>query len=384
MSNGYVDTIFQRICENINSNTKPGMIIASPSSDPDYKYHWIRDSALVMRPIVDLYKNTKHSKYFHLILNYIENESKLQKIKSESELGEPKYNINGTVYDKPWGRPQNDGPALRSIILFKFLDIIKHNYETLIENLIIPIIRKDIYYIIDNFDKPCFDIWEELNGWHFYTRIVQLKCLKESMVHFKYLDDENLTLHNIKDTYDKLAESINDHINDKMIISSFDVNGNIIKYEDSANILAYCHIDYDEDIIKLFPLNLIEHTAEELLTYFRNKYNNDSITLIGRYKNDKYYDGQIWILCSLALAQYYVNLYCNFNKCLTKYPIHRVKSNPFNGYIQKANEILEFILTLDENLILPEQLNPNTLEFISAKKLTWNYSELYNLIKLLM
>ena len=84
MSNGYVDKIFQRICENINSNTKPGMIIASHSSDPDYKYHWIRDSALVMRPIVDLYKTTKESKYFHLILTYIENETKVQKIKSET------------------------------------------------------------------------------------------------------------------------------------------------------------------------------------------------------------------------------------------------------------------------------------------------------------
>jgi len=43
----------------------------------------------------------------------------------------------------------------------------------------------------------------------------------------------------------------------------------------------------------------------------------------------------------------------------------------------------ERILTLDTDFILPEQFNPITNEFISAKKLTWNYSELYLLIKLL-
>ena len=57
--------------------------------------------------------------------------------------------------------------------------------------------------------------------------------------------------------------------------------------------------------------------------------------------------------------------------------MHRSKSNPNNNYVNIANRILEKILTLDENLILPEQFNPLTSEYYSAKKLTWNYSELY-------
>ena len=63
--------------------------------------------------------------------------------------------------------------------------------------------------------------------------------------------------------------------------------------------------------------------------------------------------------------------------------MHRSKSNPKNNHIEIANKILERILTLDTDFILPEQFNPITNEFISAKKLTWNYSELYILIKLL-
>ena len=62
-------------------------------------------------------------------------------------------------------------------------------------------------------------------------------------------------------------------------------------------------------------------------------------------------------------------------------PMHRSKSNPNNNFIEISNEILERILTLDPNLILPEQFNANTNEYLSAKKLTWNYSELYKLYK---
>jgi len=123
MSKQYIDKIVDRIFENTNTTTNIGTIIASPSDSPDYKYHWVRDSALVLTTIIDLYKSTNDSKYFHYIINYIENESKLQNLETITGIGEPKFNINCTPYNKPWGRPQNDGPALRSIGLFKFINI---------------------------------------------------------------------------------------------------------------------------------------------------------------------------------------------------------------------------------------------------------------------
>ena len=74
MTSHNIDKIMNRIFENTDTIPTPGIIIASPSNEPDYKYHWIRDSALVMRPIIDMYSKTKESKYFHYIINYIENE----------------------------------------------------------------------------------------------------------------------------------------------------------------------------------------------------------------------------------------------------------------------------------------------------------------------
>tara|TARA_B110001469_G_scaffold127557_1_gene148976 strand:+ start:405 stop:1523 length:1119 start_codon:yes stop_codon:yes gene_type:complete len=369
-----------RIIENTDTTTNVGMIIASPSTEPNYKYHWVRDSALVMRPIIDMYIKTNEPKYFQHIINYLENETKIQNLKTITGLGEPKININGTPYDEPWGRPQNDGPALRSIILFKLLDYFKYKYDILIEKLIIPIIEKDVLYIIQNYNKTSFDLWEENDGWHFYTRMVQLKCIKDTIKNIKYFDIDMNILKLVNDT---LINNLKDHINDNSIISSFDKNGNIIKYEDAANLLAFTHISYDREILIEIPISLAMHTCDNLILHFRKKYTNDSINLIGRYIDDKYYNGQIWIICSLALAQILVNSYQMYNVNENRSPMHRSKSNPKNNYIEIANEILEIILTLDTDFILPEQFNPNTNEFFSAKKLTWNYSELYLLINLL-
>ena len=186
------------------------------------------------------------------------------------------------------------------------INLLNYKYDNLIEKLIIPVIKKDLDYIILNYDKTSFDIWEEKKGWHFYTRMVQAKFIKDSMNYHKKLD---VKLEDLQKVFDGLIKGLKDHICDKHIISSFDENGKIIKYEDAANILAYCHIDYDKKILEHIPLEYINHTCDQLILGFRKKYNNDELNLIGRYNNDKYYDGQIWVLCSLALGQIYIELY---------------------------------------------------------------------------
>ena len=190
----YIEKIMQRIIENTESTTNPGIIIASPSEDPPYKFHWIRDSALVMRVFIDMYKQTKDPKYFQSIINYIENETKIQGLNTISGIGEPKINVDCTPYNGSWGRPQNDGPALRGIIMIQIIELFKYRYSVLINNIIIPIIIRDLEYILKNYNKVSFDIWEEKKGWHFYTRMVQAKFIKDSMNYHKNSRGENETL----------------------------------------------------------------------------------------------------------------------------------------------------------------------------------------------
>ena len=381
----YLPKILERILENTNTTTHKGIIIASPSTVPPYKFHWIRDSALVMRVFIDMYKKTKDSKYFEYIINYIENESKVQELNTLKGLGEPKINIDCTPFNGEWGRPQNDGPALRGIMMIKIIELFKYNYDIIIDKLIKPIILKDVDYLLENYDKVSFDLWEEKEGWHFYTRMVQLKFLKDCLKLNKYLKLEGEKILQLKNVVDALFLSLEDHIcenkDGKYIISSFDKNGNIIKYEDSANILAYCHIDFDIEIIEKIPFEYVLHTANNLLEYFSSKYNDPGNICIGRYINDKYYDGHAWIICTISLAQLYIELYKKRNKKIKRQSMDRATSNPNNDLFIIANSILEKILTIDCDFLLPEQFNPINCEHFSAKKLTWNYSELYFLIR---
>ena len=114
------EKIINRMLDNLYFSSKPGTIIASPSTNPPYQYHWIRDAALSMRVFINLYSKTKKDIYLIHILNYIEREYEIQKMKTLTGIGEPKVNIDSTPYNKPWGRPQNDGPALRCINLILF------------------------------------------------------------------------------------------------------------------------------------------------------------------------------------------------------------------------------------------------------------------------
>jgi glucoamylase len=350
------EKILIKILDNCNYSKKKGMIIASPSNDPPYKFHWIRDSALVMRVFIDLYNRTKDDKFLLKIIDYVENENQIQNLETLTHLGEPKIRIDRTPYDDPWGRPQNDGPALRGINMVKIYNMLKKDYKIL-ANGILEIIKKDLKYIIENYDKPCFDLWEEYFGWHFYTRIVQLKFLKECMKLDKILGFEN-----IKDTYDKLLTNFKHHIQSDHIISSYDVEGNVSKVDDASILLGLSHIEYDNDIMNLFDLELFLKNCDNLLKYFREKYDRNDLNMIGRYIDDKYYDGQIWIICTLGLLQYYIKL---------------SENNKFEYLKSICKDVFNYIISIDINLDIAEQYNPVNNQQLSAEKLTWNYSELY-------
>lgn len=119
-----------------------GIVIASPSTDsPDCEcqtfdltgeesdiadyYTWTRDSALVMKTLVDLFKNGD-TDLLTVIEEYISTQAYIQTVSNPSGglssggLGEPKFNVDKTAYTGSWGRPQRDGPALRATAMVAF------------------------------------------------------------------------------------------------------------------------------------------------------------------------------------------------------------------------------------------------------------------------
>ena len=354
--------ILKKLLDNVNYSKNKGMIIASPSNDPPYKFHWVRDSSIVMKVIIDCYQKNK-SKYFIHLINYIENVSCIQNLDTLTGLGEPKINITREPYNDPWGRPQNDGPALRGLNMLKIYKFFINTYPNITKELVIPALNKDLNYVLKNYNKICFDLWEEIQGWHFYTRLVQLKLLKEYIKLKEELRQYiNLDEDYVVKVYNELKNDIKHHIGNNEIISSFDINGNIIRYDDASILLGLCHIDFDEEFCEFFTFDKVNNNCNNLLNYFREKYQLADLNMIGRYQYDEYYGGQLWIICSLGLAQFYFKYGTNTNN---------------NDLIKLSHNILDYIVSIDINLDLAEQYNPNTDEQMSAEKLTWNYSELY-------
>lgn len=341
---------------NINYAPKKGMIVASPSNFPPYKFHWVRDASLVMRVPIDLYRKTRDNTYLLMLFNYVENVVHIQNLETMTGIGEPKINIDGTPFNGNWGRPQNDGPALRAINFINLYELFKDSYPYFCQNMIIPCLVKDIQYVIDNLYSVCFDLWEEIQGWHFYTRIVQYKLLKtlveKQLIFQKY---KKIKFNKIKEHKYLLEKNLKHHMDDFQIISSFDEVGNIKRISDSSILLALCHINFDKDIINFFTKDKFLKSADHLLSIFNKKYNTKNGFYIGRYEGDAYFDGHSWIIATCALAQLFI----------------------FDEKKEKAHKIFNEICGIDTELILAEQYDPNCHKQYSAEKLTWNYVELY-------
>jgi glucoamylase len=109
-----------------------------------------------------------------------------------SGLGEPKFNVDGTAFTGNWGRPQRDGPPLRAITLMRYMKAYNASHASLwsdrsnlfedLYDVRLPAnstIKADLEYTSHYWHESGFDLWEEVNGLHFFTAIVQLRALRE-------------------------------------------------------------------------------------------------------------------------------------------------------------------------------------------------------------
>lgn len=98
-----------------------GAVAASPTQQ--YQFHWTRDGALVWQALLRVYQTTADPALKANLIKRFQEWVQFEKkcLQSAAQLGltrgEPKFNLDGSAYTGPWGRPQNDGPALRAIVM---------------------------------------------------------------------------------------------------------------------------------------------------------------------------------------------------------------------------------------------------------------------------
>ena len=179
---------------------KPGSVVASPvlaayDPDPDYFFHWYRDSALVMDALRLLRGELRQADglfqdfvRFSLDLHALDGRALppdwrdraqpdfvrfLRKDVSHAHgaaiPAETRVNPDGTLDITDWPRPQNDGPALRALCVLRWGA----------EGDAAKLLRNDLAFVLRHAWQPSFDIWEEEQGLHAYMLRVSAAALAE-------------------------------------------------------------------------------------------------------------------------------------------------------------------------------------------------------------
>jgi len=93
---------------------------------------------------------------------------------AKGDIGHATFYVDGTPWEKRG--PQYDGPALQSLAIMQCFGQLSAQSQ----NDARTVIEKNVQHIVDKKDDRSQSLWEELTGMSFFTRAVQLRCLKEA------------------------------------------------------------------------------------------------------------------------------------------------------------------------------------------------------------
>ena len=338
---------FQKAKEAVVGNISPpgalrGSICASPSrSSPNYYYHWVRDGAIVMDSVVALVEKTQddgeRGAFFKLLYDYVDFSLHIQAVSNLSGgLGEPKFRMDGTAYNEDWGRPQNDGPALRAVTLIRFAQdlLLSPQNESWVRSKLydgaLPshtVIKADLEYVSNHWRESSYDLWEEVRGIHFYTRMVQRRALVEGAVLADRMGDFNAAVW-YRAQAKELAVEIDKHWSPSrgyLLETLNRMYGSVEKSSglDVAVILGAIHGNTRDGFYAITGDRILA-TAYHLRESFRQIYpinsNPDLAPAIGRYPEDIYdgysvgdTSGNPWFLATAAYAELYYRLVSAWN-----------------------------------------------------------------------
>ncbi len=385
----------------------PGCVIASPSkANPDYFFHWTRDAALVMNALIKT-SDQDSLKFENEFRRYLIFSQHSQNVSTPAGLGEPRFNVDGSVYLGLWSRPQNDGPALRAHTLLAYLTATEKGIYSLQPGQLDSmreILSKDLDYVVANAFLPDFDLWEELKGRHYDTRLKQAWALDQGAKRFlQWNDSVRAQLYSQKAS--AIYETLGDHWSEKrqVLLANLDrVEGAPQKQAmiDTAVVLSVLQTDRMTGSHSVSDDRIMK-TAYEIEAIFARAYelNKDKnrAPAIGRYEEDVYFGGNPWYLTTAAFAEYHYRLATvikqseNFQITSLSLPLIRSMpglSNWKEGVVtlEERSRLAEalfargdaFLETLREftpaDGHMAEQFHRALGTPVSARDLTWSYA----------
>ncbi|KAA1097779.1 Glucoamylase, intracellular sporulation-specific [Puccinia graminis f. sp. tritici] len=379
----------------------PGLIVASLStSKPDYYYSWTRDTSIVLKEIVWRYQETQDPKLLALIKQTISATQVIQRSSSGATagLGEPKYFVNGSAFTGPWGRPQRDGPALRASVYIKFalayLRVGGPEAAQYVKSVLYDgqwksrsVIKADLEYISNSWKERSFDLWEEVNGHHFFTFAVIHRALKDGASFATKMEDHGaaawyqkqadliaVQLDSFWDTQARYIQASRNFVDSHGKKSGLDV-GTLLGClhagtqapqsfrPDSDKMINTFHAIL-QSMSKTYPLN--------------SRFHDLTAKAVGRYPEDIYDGvstsvGNPWFITTLTMAEYIYRLN----------PKTELRTNRWSGSDGETQNLTSRMIgdqfvSIVRNFIQPngsihEQFDRVNGAGIGARDLTWSH-----------
>lgn len=382
-----------------------GSVLASPiiadwDPEPDYFFHWLRDSAIVMRTVAELMQDaaseaeclrwrTHFEDFVHFSLaltgldgaelverggyrhatrkdfqKFLRCNADLLTLKGYKLLGEPRFNPDGSIDIFRWSRPQYDGPALRALACLRYLAAGGPPSPEL-ERLL----KLDLDFTLRFAGEPCIGPWEETGqiAHHYYVALAQLGAISHgrTCANGFWPDDASEKWHAAET---RLRGILDSHWSDRhqvfVAIWPAPADDDVL---DAAVVLAALDADLPGGPHSVSDVR-VQKTLGALENLFAREFPINlnlpagRAAALGRSRGDRYFGGGAWYPVTLAAA----------GLC---YRLAQCPGQARAALIERGDAFMRTVRALTPpDGALSEQVDRTTGAQTSARHLTWSYA----------
>lgn len=386
---------------------KKGAIVASPvlgsyDPDPDYFFHWYRDSAIVVDALRLLYvdgtlgreaiahfadfirfseslrtldgrvlakANAWRERTLPDHVQFLRSNDDLASVHGERVAADARVNPDATLDISRWSRPQNDGAALRALAVLRWMDRCGVDFDATVSDAATRLLRSDLAFTLHRHGDPCFDIWEEEEAHHYYTLCVQSAALDEGAA---WLSRQGALQE--AESCGTAAIEIRRRLEgywleDEGFYRSrmTEAGSRSHKDLDMAVVLASLHAASKQPTHSVHDPKMAA-TLTRLEALFEAEYpinhgrGSNAAPAMGRYAGDTYYSGGPYYFSTLAAAEFYFHAGAAI--------LTDVKQR-----LKRGDAFLETVRRYTpQSGAMSEQFDRRTGEPSSAKHLAWSYA----------
>lgn len=353
-----------------------GSVVASPAPasydpDPDYFFHWYRDSALVMDALALVREAVPGSRRlfedfvdFSLALFRLDGRQMptgwrsavapdfmrflrpdMDAIHGDAIMAETRVNPDGTLDISDWPRPQYDGPALRALAVLRWRPE---------RDCDVSLLKQDLAFVLTHAHEACFDIWEEEIGLHYYTLSVSEAALAQGAAWWRP-SDRRFSADCLREAGKLAALRRTFWLEDEGYMRSRILKqGRSAKELDISVILAANHARQPPDPHLVATLNKLAGQFRDSYVINGDRTGDASLgPAMGRYAGDCYYSGGAYYFSTLGAAEF----------------CYRI------GDLARGDAFLERVRRFTpESGLMPEQFDRTTGAPSSSRDLAWSYA----------